>query len=387
MDPGRPIVTDVPAPVPEHALIGIPRPVEIAGRRLATLVDTPGRFTALLESLYLARPTAFGVDTETANFEKGGLYRESPSLLQLAFRARDEDVRVAVVDLLAVRDVRPLQPFLVHPAAIVFAHNYAFDGRMLTRVGLRPRCVYDTCRAARVLYEGGARLADLSERLLGTPMEKELQVSDWGRRPLSREQIAYAARDAADTLVIGEIVRGILPDLPDSLPPLPPGGRAAYRALTAWRADVATAARVYPEDVLPQRTLRELALRRPTTPADLRATPGIGETRLARYGAGILGALAAAELAALVAGTTLAGLRVAAAHLEDDGVHLRLEVDPHFVPTAATQAVLAAALAEPRPWRLLRPALAGLRLSSVLGGGPEHVPDPGGRILPLFGGV
>jgi len=387
MDPGRPIVTDVPAPVPEHALIGIPRPVEIAGRRLATLVDTPGRFTALLESLYLARPTAFGVDTETANFEKGGLYRESPSLLQLAFRARDEDVRVAVVDLLAVRDVRPLQPFLVHPAAIVFAHNYAYDGRMLTRVGLRPRCVYDTCRAARVLYEGGARLADLSERLLGTPMEKELQVSDWGRRPLSREQIAYAARDAADTLVIGEIVRGILPDLPDSLPPLPPGGRAAYRALTAWRADVATAARVYPEDVLPQRTLRELALRRPTTPADLRATPGIGETRLARYGAGILGALAAAELAALVAGTTLAGLRVAAAHLEDDGVHLRLEADPHFAPTAATPAVLAAALAEPRPWRLLRPALAGLRLSSVLGGGPEHVPDPGGRILPLFGGV
>ncbi len=387
MDPGRPIVTDVPAPVPEHALIGIPRPVEIAGRRLATLVDTPGRFTALLESLYLARPTAFGVDTETANFEKGGLYRESPSLLQLAFRARDEDVRVAVVDLLAVRDVRPLQPFLVHPAAIVFAHNYAYDGRMLTRVGLRPRCVYDTCRAARVLYEGGARLADLSERLLGTPMEKELQVSDWGRRPLSREQIAYAARDAADTLVIGEIVRGILPDLPDSLPPLPPGGRAAYRALTAWRADVATAARVYPEDVLPQRTLRELALRRPTTPADLRATPGIGETRLARYGAGILGALAAAELAALVAGTTLAGLRVAAAHLEDDGVHLRLEADPHFVPTAATPAVLAVALAEPRPWRLLRPALAGLRLSSVLGGGPEGVPDPGGRILPLFGGV
>jgi ribonuclease D len=393
MEPGRPVVTEVPASVPEAAQIGLPRPPDVAGRRIATLADSPARFTALLEALYLARPRAFGLDTETANFERGGLYRESPSLLQLAFRRTEGDVRVAVIDLLAIRDVRPLQPFLIHPTAVVFAHNYAYDGRMLTRLGLRPRCVYDTCRAARVLYEGAGRLADLSERLLGTPMAKEMQVSDWGRRPLSREQIAYAARDAADTLVIGEIVRQILPELPDGLPALPPGGRAAYRALVAWRAEVAGAARVYPEDVLPQRTLREVAIRRPATPGALRQVPGIGDTRLERYGAGVLTTLAAVELASLVAGTVLSGLRVSAADLADDGIHLRLSgLDP-AAPTA--RAVLAAApqcvraaLETSQPWRMLRPALAGLRLGCAVEDTAANGEAEGmGRVLPLFTGL
>src|SRR5438067_604518 len=120
MEPGRPVVTEVPATVLDTAQIGIPRPVDVAGRRTATLADSPARFTSLLERLYLARPRAFGLDTETANFERGGLYRESPSLLQLAFRRTEGDVRVVVIDLLAIRDVRPLQPFLVHPTTVVF---------------------------------------------------------------------------------------------------------------------------------------------------------------------------------------------------------------------------------------------------------------------------
>jgi hypothetical protein len=382
MEPGRPQVTEVPATVPAFAQIGIPRPPDVAGRRTALLADSPARFGALLESLYLARPRAFGVDTEAANFETGSLYRESPSLLQLAFRLPEGDVRVAVVDLLAVRDVRPLQTFLVAPSAVVFAHNYAYDGRMLTRLGLRPRVVYDTCRAAKILYDGASRLADLSERLLGTPMPKEMQVSDWGRRPLTREQIAYAARDAADTLVIGEIVREILPDMPDALPPLPPGGRAAYRALVAWRGEVATSTRHYPEDVLPQRTLREVAIRRPTTPAELRAIPGIGETRLERYGAGILATLAGVELAGLVAGTALAGLQISGADLAEDGLHVRLAGDGGRLPSAAPR-VVRSALSAPQPWRLVRPALAGLRLACAVGERPPDAEEQG-RVLPLF---
>src|SRR5579871_6737355 len=119
MEPDRPVVTEVPATVARTAQIGFPRPVDIAGRRLASLADSPTRFAALLENLYLTRPRALGLDTEAANFERGGLYRESPSLLQLAYRVAEGDVRVAVIDLLAIRDVRPLQPFLAHPSAIV----------------------------------------------------------------------------------------------------------------------------------------------------------------------------------------------------------------------------------------------------------------------------
>src|SRR5438105_2537198 len=126
MDPGWHTITEVPAVVPPDARIDLVRPQDRAGRRLAMLVDTPARFAAFLASLASTHPRTLGLDTETANIARGGLYRESPSLLQVAFRRPDGDVRVGVTDLLAIRDVRALQPHLVHSPTVVFAHNYAY---------------------------------------------------------------------------------------------------------------------------------------------------------------------------------------------------------------------------------------------------------------------
>jgi ribonuclease D len=357
---------------------------DLPGRRLALLVDTAARFAALLATLRGCCPHTLGLDTETANSSPDAPDRERPSLLQLAFRVPAGSVQVAVLDLFALRDVRALQPVLVRPTTVVFAHHYAYDERMLLRLGLRPRCVYDTCRAGRVLYDGAARLADLADRVLATPMDKTLQDSDWGRRPLSREQIAYAARDAADTLVIGELARELLPEVPEPLPALPPGDRAAYRHLLDWRAETAAALRRFPEDILPQRTLRAIALQRPDTPAALLGLPGVGATRLARYGAGILTALAEAELAALLAGTPVPTLTIVAATLLDDGLQVQLAAPPTTCP-AALSPCLHAALRGVQPWRQLRTALAGLRLR-----GPIQLPritagqGRGSHLLPLF---
>lgn len=388
MKPAWRAITEVPATVSPDARIDLVRPQDRVGRRVATLVDTPARFAAFLAGLASTHPRTLGLDTETANIERGGLYRESPSLLQLAFRCPDGDVRVGVIDLLAIRDVRTLQPHLVQPTAVVFAHNYAYDERMLLRLGLRPRLVYDTCRAAKVLYEGASRLADLSARMLDTPMDKELQGSDWGRRPLSRAQIAYAARDAADTLVIGEMARPLLPDIPAPRLVLPPSARAAYQGLLDWRADVAAVTRHFPEDVVPQRTLREIAVRRPLTPDELRRIPGIGEKRLACYGAGILTTLVTVELAALVAGTPHSDVRIGASMLTNDGLHVRLS-RPDHAPAAFADALpecVQRAMRNAQPWRLLRPALAGLRLTCAVAPSRDSASgrSDGGRIIPLF---
>jgi len=43
---------------------------------------------------------------------------------------------------------------------------------------------------------GACGLSMLCERHLGKPLSKRLQTSDWGARPLSREQVEYAALDA-----------------------------------------------------------------------------------------------------------------------------------------------------------------------------------------------
>jgi ribonuclease D len=39
-------------------------------------------------------------------------------------------------------------------------------------------------------------LSDLVEKRLGKPLEKVMQQSDWKTRPLSQDQMAYAALDA-----------------------------------------------------------------------------------------------------------------------------------------------------------------------------------------------
>lgn len=39
-------------------------------------------------------------------------------------------------------------------------------------------------------------LSDICEKILGKPLDETMQGSDWGRRPLMREQVMYAALDA-----------------------------------------------------------------------------------------------------------------------------------------------------------------------------------------------
>ena len=45
-------------------------------------------------------------------------------------------------------------------------------------------------------------LSGLVERVLGQPLDKTEQVSDWAQRPLSQSQLVYAALDAYAVLQV-----------------------------------------------------------------------------------------------------------------------------------------------------------------------------------------
>ena len=70
------------------------------------------------------------------------------------------------------------------------------------------------------------------------------------------------------------------------------GQAALFERLRAWRAAVAKEQGVPAYVVFHDATLRELAQRRPTTPAELGAVSGIGAAKLERYGAGALAVIA-----------------------------------------------------------------------------------------------
>jgi DNA helicase-2/ATP-dependent DNA helicase PcrA len=67
-----------------------------------------------------------------------------------------------------------------------------------------------------------------------------------------------------------------------------PAERGIYLALAEWRAGMARGAEVAPSVIFPDRTLNEVARRRPATLDELQAIPGIGPVKVQRYGDALL---------------------------------------------------------------------------------------------------
>jgi ATP-dependent DNA helicase RecQ len=69
---------------------------------------------------------------------------------------------------------------------------------------------------------------------------------------------------------------------------LPAADGALFEKLRAKRMELARAQNLPPYVIFHDRTLAEMAARRPRTPDELAAVPGVGEAKLARYGAALL---------------------------------------------------------------------------------------------------
>ena len=86
--------------------------------------------------------------------------------------------------------------------------------------------------------ETGTGLSGIVEGQLGMRLDKGLQCSSWGLRPLSPEQLHYAALDAAVLLMLlDSIIAAALPSTGD--PSLPPRGDPRTRHSSAAKAPLA----------------------------------------------------------------------------------------------------------------------------------------------------
>ena len=66
---------------------------------------------------------------------------------------------------------------------------------------------------------------------------------------------------------------------------------ARFEALRSWRLEIARQAEVPPYVVFHDRTLAEMAERRPTSAGALAGIPGVGPAKLERYGESVLAVL------------------------------------------------------------------------------------------------
>ena len=71
-------------------------------------------------------------------------------------------------------------------------------------------------------------------------------------------------------------------------PSAPPGDEALFESLRALRRELADAQRVPAYIVFSDKVLWEMAARRPATPVEMLAVPGVGPVKLKRYGPAFL---------------------------------------------------------------------------------------------------
>ncbi|UCD23620.1 MAG: ribonuclease D [Gemmatimonadota bacterium] len=262
----------------------------------------------------LAHQRRVALDTEAASFHR---YVDRVYLIQLA-----SDSETALIDPLAVDDLRALGQILKEPSIEIVLHDADYDLRILNRdYGFTARSLFDTRVAAQLAGEPAVGLGALLEKHFGVTVNKKLQRADWSRRPLTPEMIEYAAADAS-----------YLPPLRDHLErrleeegrlkwaheefrlleqirwkqpaengeaylrvkgskALPRRSLAVLREVFEWRESAAKALDRAPFRVLGNAALLAIAKATPRSQRRLKVLPGVPASAVARYGADLVEAV------------------------------------------------------------------------------------------------
>ena len=119
---------------------------------------------------------------------------------------------VAVVDAVALHDLAPLFPVLRDPRVPVVLHGGTQDLEIFAWLMGEPvRGAVDTqIEGAFLGYGLQVGLSALLERVLKVHIKKDQTYTDWVRRPLRREQLAYAAEDVLHLLPLHDRLRAEL---------------------------------------------------------------------------------------------------------------------------------------------------------------------------------
>lgn len=160
-----------------------------------TLVTTDNELDAVIDQAISA--DRYAIDTE---FHRERTYYPQVALIQLAWSGG-----LVLIDPLEV-DVKPLAD-LLDGDAICVVHAGVQDLEVLDlSCGTIPRNLIDTQIAAGFLGVSTGSLASLLDRFLSIKLPKGDRLTDWLRRPLTEDQLRYAASDVDHLLALTDIL-------------------------------------------------------------------------------------------------------------------------------------------------------------------------------------
>lgn len=253
-----------------------------------------------------------GLDTEFI-----GEHTYDPKLEIIQLRTQDT---CAILDVPAIGSWAPLAAILRAPGIVKILHAGRQDIELLTQhIGAMPQPLFDT-QVASALVGYGAQIgyAALVQRLTGTQLDKSHTLTNWSDRPLSQEQLAYAAEDVYYLLPIhAHLVKrltalGRVPWVEEECHRLlqkpneelrdpraryqrirgwgnlTPKALGVLRELAAWREEEARHHNLPRGRVLRDEVLLELARRHPRHGEALKGMRGLPSSVVKRHAEGIL---------------------------------------------------------------------------------------------------
>ena len=272
---------------------GVPAPI-VDAQRLADFVSR----------LRSVDGTGSGValDAERAS---GYRYSQRAYLVQV----RHPAVGTALIDPIELPDLRAVDSAIGDTEWTL--HAAGQDLPCLADLGMRPRRLFDTELAGRLLGEERVSLGTMVEQHLGLRLEKGHSAADWSTRPLPHDWLAYAALDVELLLELRERLAAALRSAgklewahqefeavrlaPPSAPRAEPWRRtsgihrlhsrrqlAAVRELWLTRDRYAAQRDIAPGRALPDSAVIEAASANPASLAELVALPVFGGPRQRR---------------------------------------------------------------------------------------------------------
>ena len=151
----------------------------------------------------LIRHPRLAVDTESNSLHA---YREQVCLIQFSTPRTDY-----LVDPLALNDLSPLLPVFGNPKIEKVFHAAEYDLICLKRdFDITATNIFDTMQAARILGYKQVGLDSILAERFGVFVNKRYQKADWGRRPLTPDELNYARLDTHYLLSLRDLLHAEL---------------------------------------------------------------------------------------------------------------------------------------------------------------------------------
>ncbi len=250
------------------------------------------------------------------DLESNGMYVYSENICLIQISTPTQDY---IVDPLAQLDLAPLGELIEDARVQKIFHAAEYDMILMKQEhDWDLHNLFDTMWAARILGYERVGLANILDELFGVQLDKRFQRTDWGKRPLSKAQLAYAQRDthylfslrqhlleALDKAglvqeaeeIFAEQAQVKLPDTSFSTDDfwsingvrnMPPASQAVLKELNIFRDAVARKKNLPLFKVMGNKTLVAIAERLPQNEQELGRIRGMSSAQVRRYGRQIL---------------------------------------------------------------------------------------------------